>query len=65
MTAPTIEQTQLQEKSALRPDTNFSESLEEYFKKHPDEENEFVEEMARLYYLNDPIDYPEDWNVNS
>ena len=36
-------------------------NIEDYFKEHPDEEEEFIEEMARLY--SETIDYPEDWNL--
>lgn len=35
-------------------------TLEEYFKEHPEEEQEFFEEMERLRMENDPIyDYPD------
>lgn len=36
---------------------------EEYHEAYTDEENEFVDEMARLHYFDEMIDYPEDWNV--
>lgn len=36
------------------------ETLEEYFADHPEEEEEFIEELARLQNT-EPIDYPEDW----
>ena len=35
--------------------------LEEYSKEHPEEEAEFIEEMYRLSYIDEIIDYPEDW----
>lgn len=38
--------------------------LEEYFKEHPEEEEEFIEEMARLHYNDEIIDYPEYWVTN-
>ena len=38
--------------------------IEAYFTEHPDEEAEFVEEMARLYG-DDEIDYPEDWGFGN
>lgn len=34
---------------------------DEYFKEHPDEEEEFIEEMERLHNLSGPVDYPEYW----
>lgn len=37
--------------------------LEEYFKEHPEEEEEFLEEIIRLHANDEPIDYPEDWSV--
>ena len=37
--------------------------LEEYFKEHPEEEEEFLEEIIRLHANDEPVDYPEDWNV--
>ena len=41
-----------------------AEELEAYFDEHPDEEEEFVNEMARLYDMTDEIiDCPEDWKV--
>jgi len=36
-------------------------TLEEYFKAHPDEENEFIDEMARLHANDEIIDYPDDF----
>ena len=38
-------------------------NIEDYFKEHPEEEDEFIEEMTRLSSYNEPIDYPEDWNL--
>lgn len=38
-------------------------SLEEYFADHPDEEEEFIEEMARLSYVDEILELPEDWCV--
>lgn len=38
--------------------------LELYFLEHQDEEEEFIEEMARLYG-EEEIDYPEDWDLSS
>ena len=35
-------------------------SIEEYFKDHPEEENEFYDEMARLQEDNF-VEYPEEW----
>ena len=35
--------------------------LEEYFEEHPDEEDEFIDELARLEEEKGPVDYPEDW----
>ena len=37
------------------------ETLEEYFAKHPEEEDEFIDEMARLLVRDETIDYPEYW----
>lgn len=37
------------------------DSLEEYFKAHPDEEAEFLDEMASRVYDNEPVDFPEEW----
>jgi len=37
------------------------QNLDEYFKDHPDEEQEFIEEMARLEeerFVDYPDDYP-------
>lgn len=34
-------------------------TLEKYFKEHPEEEQEFLEEMERLYWLNEQLDYPD------
>lgn len=44
-------------------DTDFDnyDSLEDYFADHPDEEEEFIEEMARLDAEKELVDYPEDW----
>lgn len=39
--------------------------LEAYFKEHPDEEEEFIEEIARLHMNDETIDYPEDWYVGA
>lgn len=36
---------------------------EDYFAEHPEEEEEFIEEMERLYHFDNLIDYPEDWAV--
>ena len=36
-------------------------TLEDYFELHPDEEAEFIDEMAERSYINEIIDYPEDW----
>lgn len=35
--------------------------LDEYFAEHPDEENEFIDEMARLSNVDEVLEYPEDW----
>lgn len=35
--------------------------LEDFFKDHPDDEDEFLDELARLENEKGPIDYPEDW----
>ena len=40
------------------------ETLEEYFADHPEEEAEFIEEMARLQNNDEVIDFPEDWDVS-
>ena len=37
------------------------EDLDEYFAEHPEEEEEFIEEMARLHCNDELIDYPENW----
>ena len=37
--------------------------LEQYFAEHPEEEDEFIEEMYRLSNMDEVIDYPEDWYV--
>jgi len=37
------------------------EDLDEYFAEHPDEEDEFIEEMARLHANDELIDYPDDY----
>ena len=37
------------------------QTIEDYFNEHPEEEEEFIEEMARLHFYDEPIDYPEDW----
>lgn len=42
-------------------DPNY-ETLEDYFKDHPDEENEFVDELARLEEERF-VEYPEDWRA--
>jgi hypothetical protein len=35
-------------------------TLDEYFKAHPDEEQEFIDEMARLHDFSDEVlDYPD------
>lgn len=34
-------------------------TLEQYFKKHPDEEREFLEEMERLRFHNEQLDFPD------
>ena len=34
---------------------------EDYFDEHPEEEDEFVEEMIRLHANDEVIDYPEYW----
>ena len=38
--------------------------LEEYFLNHPDEEEEFIEEMARLRANDEPVEIPEDWSLD-
>lgn len=39
-------------------------NLNDYFKTHPEEEIEFIEEMARLHAHDDPIEMPEEWPLN-
>ena len=36
-------------------------SLEDYFKDHPDEEDDFYDDMAELAHYDDIEDMPEDW----
>lgn len=36
-------------------------SLNDYFKAHPEEEHEFIDEMARLHYHDEPVEIPEEW----
>ena len=38
---------------------------EEYFKEHPEDEDEFIEEMARLDAEKGEVDFPEDWPMLS
>lgn len=38
-------------------------SREEYFEDYPDEEEEFIEEMAQWEAEKEIIDYPEDWTM--
>jgi len=38
---------------------------EDYFEEHPEEEDEFIDEMARLAAENEVVDYPEDWPMLS
>lgn len=38
-----------------------NESLAEYFANHPEEEDEFIDEMARLEAEKGPVDYPYDY----
>lgn len=33
--------------------------LDKYFAEHPEEEEEFIEEMERLYGMDEVIDYPD------
>ena len=35
--------------------------LEQYFAEHPEEEDEFIDEMARLSNVGEILEYPEDW----
>lgn len=35
------------------------DELEKYFKEHPEEEQEFIDEMERLHFNDEPIDYPD------
>ena len=35
--------------------------IEAYFETHSEEEEEYIEELARLESEKGPIDYPEDW----
>ena len=37
------------------------EDLAKYFEEHPEEEDEFIDEIARLHENDEPVDYPEDW----
>lgn len=40
---------------------NFN-SLDDYFREHPDEEDDFYDDMAVVAMVDDGvIDYPEDW----
>jgi len=39
-------------------------SAEEYFMEHPDEEDEFIDEMARLQAHDEPVEMPEEWPLN-
>ena len=39
------------------------ETLAEYFAKHPDEEEEFLQAYIDEHYNDDPVDYPEDWDL--
>jgi len=34
---------------------------EDYFDEHPEEEEEFIEEMIRLHAHDEPIELPEDF----
>jgi hypothetical protein len=36
-------------------------NLDEYFKDHPDEENEFYDDMAEIYGYDEIIELPEDY----
>ena len=36
-------------------------TLDEYFKEHPEEEDEFIDEMARLRAHDGPVEMPEEW----
>ena len=38
--------------------------LEKYFKEHPEEEEEFIREMERLYFHEDPVEIPEEWPLH-
>ena len=40
------------------------ETLEEYFADHPEEEQEFIDEMARLQWNDEVLDFPEDWDFS-
>ena len=37
---------------------------EEYFKEHPEDEDEFIEEMARLDAEKGELEFPEEWPLN-
>lgn len=40
-------------------------SEEEYHEAYIAEEDEFISEIERLHFYDEPIDYPEDWNVSA
>ena len=39
------------------------DNLDDYFADHPEEYDDYVDDMAELYGHEDPVDYPEDWQV--
>ena len=39
-------------------------TLDDYFKLHPEEETEFIEELARLHAHDEPVELPEPWPLN-
>ena len=40
-------------------------TLEEYFEEHPEEYDDFVEDMAEQAYCDEIAEYPEDWLCTS
>ncbi len=44
-------------------DGKFFNSVTDYENAYRDEENEIFDELARLHYNDEPIDYPEDWRI--
>ena len=41
------------------------QSLEDYFRLHPEEEDGYYDFMAEMYMDDEPIEYPEDWRVTA